>query len=87
MKSNEIDKIIADAVNESKRESKWHRPSKGNLTSIITARRVLNTLFMIGFILTIITYFVFPENKILFFSLGFGSIFLKIIEFYLRFMF
>ncbi len=87
MKSNEIDKIIADAVNESKRESKWHRPSKGNSTSILTARRVLNTLFMVGFILTIIIYFVFPENKILFFSFGFGSMILKIIEFYLRFMF
>lgn len=87
MKSNEIDKIIADAVNESKRESKWHRPSKGNSTSILTARRVLNTLFMAGFILTIIIYFVFPENKILFFSFGFGSMILKIIEFYLRFMF
>lgn len=87
MKSNEIDKIIADAVNESKRESKWHRPSKENSTSILTARRVLNTLFMVGFILTIIIYFVFPENKILFFSFGFGSMILKIIEFYLRFMF
>jgi len=87
VKSNEIDKIIADAVNESKRESKWHRPSKGNSTSILTARRVLNTLFMVGFILTIIIYFVFPENKILFFSFGFGSMILKIIEFYLRFMF
>jgi len=87
VKSNEIDKIIADAVNESKRESKWHRPSKGNSTSILTARRVLNTLFMAGFILTIIIYFVFPENKILFFSFGFGSMILKIIEFYLRFMF
>jgi len=87
VKSNEIDKIIADAVNESKCESKWHRPSKGNSTSILTARRVLNTLFMVGFILTIIIYFVFPENKILFFSFGFGSMILKIIEFYLRFMF
>lgn len=87
MKTNEIDQIIADAVNESKRESKWHRPSKGSSTSIMTARRLLNTLFMIGFILTIIVYFVFPEQKVLFFSLGFGSIILKLVEFYLRFMF
>jgi len=87
VKSSEVDQIIADAVNKSKRESKWHRPSKGNSTSILTARRLLNAAFMIGFVLTIIVYFVFPEKKILFFSLGFGSMILKIVEFYLRFMF
>ena len=87
MKADEIDKIIAEAVNDSKQRSKWHRSSRSGATGIITARRVINTIFMVGFLLTVIVYFVFPENKVLFFSLGFGSLMLKIIEFFLRFMF
>ncbi len=87
MKADEIDKIIADAVNESKRQSRWHRPTSGRTGKVDVARRWLNTLFMIGFVATIIVYFVFPEQKTLFFAIGFGSILLKLIEFYLRFMF
>lgn len=87
MKSDEIDKIIADAVNESKRKSKWHRPAKNSGAGIVTARRVINAVFMLGAILTVIVYFLFPENRVLFFSIGFGSIMLKIVEFFLRFMF
>lgn len=87
MKADEIDKIIAEAVNESKRQSRWHRPTEGRTRNIDKARRWLNTLFMIGFVVTIIVYFVFPEQKMLFFGIGFGSILLKLIEFYLRFMF
>lgn len=87
MKSDEIDKIIAEAVNSSKQQGKWHRPGGSSRHRIETARRLLNAAFMIGFILTIIIYFVFPAQKTLFFGVGFGSIILKVIEFYLRFMF
>ena len=87
MKSEDIDKIIAEAVNDSKRQSKWHRPGRGRSTSIQTARNVLNALHMLGFVAAVVVYFVFPEHRLLFFGIGFGAIVLKLVEFYLRFMF
>lgn len=87
MNQDEIDKIIADAVDDSKKTSRWHRPSRGQSTSIMTARKWLNITFMIGFAIALIVYFAIPEQKVLFFSVGFGAVVLKLIEFYLRFMF
>ncbi len=89
MNSEEIDKIIAEAVAESKSQSskKWHKPGKSSADGIMTARKVLNWTFMIGFIAAIIIYFAMPEQKVLFFSVGFGAMVLKLVEFYLRFMF
>lgn len=86
MQQDEIDKIIEEAVASSKKQSKWHRgQKKGN--GILRARQVLNTLFMLGFLAAIIIYFAFPENRALFFIVGFGTMALKIVEFILRFMF
>lgn len=85
MQQDEIDKIIEEAVASSKKQSKWHRPDNKN--GILKARQFLNVIFMIGFIAAVIIYFAFPENKILFFSVGFGAMALKIVEFILRFMF
>lgn len=88
MKQDEVDKIIADAVAESKR-SRRNRWNKGGSSSnsIQTARKVLNWTFMLGFLAAVIIYFVLPEQRMLFFCIGFSSIVLKLIEFYLRFMF
>ena len=86
MQQDEIDKIIEEAVAGSKKQSKWHRPS-GKKANIIRARNILNAVFMIGFIAAVIIYFALPENRTLFFCVGFGSMVLKIIEFILRFMF
>lgn len=91
MKTEEIDEIIAKAVAESKGKttkdgSKWHRP-KGSGDTIVKIRKVLNYVFILGFVVTIILYFMFPDNKALFFSVGFGSLALKIVEFLLRFLF
>ena len=87
MKTDEIDDIIAKAVEESKGKSgsRWHHPSKKKMTTE-KVRSILNTLFMLGFLAAIIIYFAFPESKVLFFSVGFGAMFLKIIEFIIRFM-
>ena len=87
MKSEDIDKIIAEARGDSKKQSKWHRPGRGRSTSIVTARNVLNAIFMVGFVAAVAVYFVFPEQKALFFGIGFGAIAVKLVEFYLRFMF
>jgi len=88
LKQEDVDKIIAEAVAESKRDSKkkWHK-GKGSSDAIKTARTVLNWTFMIGFAAALVVYFVWPEQKVLFYSLGFGSVLLKLVEFYLRFMF
>lgn len=88
MNQEDVDKIIADAVAESKNESrkKWHK-GKSSSNSVATARRILNWVFMVGFVAAIVIYFALPEQRVLFFSIGFGAIALKLIEFYLRFMF
>lgn len=87
MQQDEIDKIIAEAVASSKKQSKWHRQDNKKRDVILRARQVLNTVFMLGFLAAIIIYFAMPENRVLFFSVGFGAMALKIVEFILRFMF
>ncbi len=87
MKSDEIDKIIAEALeNDRKGKRKGKRVGRQS-DGIRTARKILNIVFMVGFVVAVVVYFVFPDQKVLFFSIGFGSMLLKIIEFYLRFMF
>ncbi len=85
----EIDKIIADAVAESKKQSKWHRPSNKGVSpeTIAQARKILNLVFMAMGIAAVIIYFTMPEQRLLFFCIGFGAVILKVVEFILRFMF
>ncbi|MCR5245585.1 MAG: hypothetical protein K6C31_04630 [Bacteroidales bacterium] len=49
-------------------------------------RNVLNILFMIGFVAAILIYFLLPDQRPLFFCVGFGAVVLKVVEFILRFM-
>lgn len=88
MNQEDVDKIIAEAVAESKAESrkKWHKGKSSN-DIVMTVRRVLNWTFMLGFAAAIIIYFILPEQRTLFFCVGFSAIALKLVEFYLRFMF
>lgn len=88
MKQDEVDKIIADAVAESRktRRGKWHKEGSSS-NSIQTVRKVLNWAFMLGFLAAVIIYFALPEERTLFFCVGFSAIVLKLVEFYLRFMF
>lgn len=88
MNQEDVDRIIAEAVAESKKESreKWHK-GKSSSNNIETARKVLNWTFMVGFVAAVVIYFALPEQRVLFFSIGFGAVALKLIEFYLRFMF
>lgn len=89
MNQEEVDKIIAEAVakDKEKRRGKWHKNKSNSGNGIDTARKVLNWTFMIGFAIAVIVYFALPEERTLFFCLGFGSVALKLAEFYLRFMF
>ena len=87
MQQDEIDKIIAEAIAEDKKKSrkKWHKSHNGD--AVATARKVLNWAFMLGFAVALIIYFLLPEQRTLFFCIGFGSIMLNLVEFYLRFLF
>ena len=87
MQQDEVDKIIAEAVASSKKQSKWNRPDKKKADTILRARQILNAVFMLGAIAAVIIYFALPENRMLHFSVGFGAIAVKIAEFILRFMF
>lgn len=84
MKSDEIDDIIAKALEENKQQ---HRHQGSKKDKIQTARKVLNIIFMVGFVAAVIIYFALPEQRVLFFSVGFGAMAVKIVEFFLRFMF
>lgn len=89
MNTEDIDKIIADALEEDKKKKHQSKIKLGKQSSdgILVARKILNIVFMIGFVAAIIIYFAFPDNKPLFFYVGFGAMLLKIAEFFLRFMF
>ena len=88
MNQEDVDRIIAEAVAESKNERrhKWHK-GKAAGDAVQTIRKVLNWTFMIGFVAAIVIYFTLPEQRVLFFCVGFGAVALKLAEFYLRFMF
>ena len=48
-------------------------------------RAVLNVLFMIGALISVILYFTLGEDKIVFFYVCGASLFLKMMEFVFRF--
>ena len=87
MNQEDVDKIIAEAIAESKNEKKkkWHK-GKSSGDTVQKVRQVLNWTFMAGFAAAIVIYFVLPEERVLFFCVGFGAVALKLAEFYLRFM-
>ncbi len=88
MKTDDIDKIIAEALEAEKRKKGGTAKSSDSKSiNVDKVRKVLNMLFMIGFVAAVIVYFAYPDQRVLFFSLGFGAMFLKIVEFALRFMF
>lgn len=93
MKTEDIDKIIAEALEKEKdvKRSPWHRPSDDKQQQkrdhIQRVRNMLNTVFMLAFVAAIILYFLLPNDRTAFFCVGFGAIILKIVEFALRFMF
>jgi hypothetical protein len=87
MKADEVDKIIAEALEKDRQQHSRRRSTNSKRDNIQTARKVLNIIFMVGFLAAVIIYFALPDNRVLFFSVGFGAILIKIVEFILRFMF
>ena len=86
MNTEDIDKIIAESLEKDK-ASKWHRPQKKKSDKMTQVRQVLNVVFMLGFLAAVIIYFAMPENRVLFFCVGFGAMAIKIVEFIIRFLF
>ena len=87
MNTEDIDKIIAESLEMEKKASKWHRPEKKKSDKMGQVRQVLNVVFMLGFLAAVIIYFAMPENRMLFFCVGFGAMAVKIVEFIIRFLF
>ncbi|MBO5750726.1 MAG: hypothetical protein J6R36_07270 [Bacteroidaceae bacterium] len=88
MKTDDIDKIIAEALEEERKKSGGGiRRGKGNSANILKIRRVLNVVFMLGALAAFALYFLLPEQRMLFMGVGFGAMILKIVEFGLRFLF
>lgn len=50
-------------------------------------RNILNVLFLIGAVVSVILYFTIGEDKTLFFYVCGASLFIKMVELFLRFMF
>ena len=87
MKTEDIDKIIAESLEKEKKASKWHRPEKKKSDKIAQVRQVLNAVSILEIQAAVIIYFAMPENRMLFFCVGFGAMAVKIVEFIIRFLF
>lgn len=48
-------------------------------------KQSLNTLFLIGFVVTLILYIAMPDNRTPFLIAGFVSMAIKLVEFFIRF--
>ncbi len=79
MNREEIEKIVEESARQA------HHSHKG--PSIDQIRKFLNFIFLVCAAIGLILYFAYPENRIIGLGvLGIGM-FLKIIEFFLRFLF
>lgn len=79
MNREEIEKLVEESANQARK----HR--KGPSTDQI--RKVLNTLFLIAAVVGLVCYFAIPENRWIGLGIVGGGMILKVIEFFIRFMF
>lgn len=86
MNAEEIDKLIAESVEQERKKSRWHRPQRARRHGLLGVRNALNVVFMLGFVAAIVIYFAWPQERGLFFCVGFGAVILKVVEFIIRFM-
>lgn len=83
MQSDEIDKIIEEALKKDGSKRHHRRPSQDRTK---TVRKILNVIFLVGAAFTLFVFFMYPDNKMLFYCIGFGSILIKIVEYFIRFL-
>lgn len=79
MNREEIEKIVEESARQA------HHSHKG--PSVDQIRKFLNFIFLICAAIGLILYFAYPENRIIGLGILGAGMFLKIIEFFLRFLF
>ena len=79
MTREEIEKLIEETANQERAKRKG--PSMEQM------RRVLNTLFLILAVVGLVLYFAMPDRHLVGIAVIGAGMFLKIIEFLLRFLF
>lgn len=79
MDREEIERLIEEAGNSARR--------KQRMPSARTMRTILNTLFLIGAAVGLVWYFVQPQDSHTGQFIIAGAMGLKVIEFFIRFMF
>lgn len=79
MNREEIEKLVEESAHQARKPQK--RPSTDQI------RKVLNTLFLILALIGIICYFAIPDNRWIGIGIVGSGMILKVIEFFIRFMF
>lgn len=79
MNREEIEKLVEESAHQARKQRKG--PSTDQI------RKVLNTLFLILALIGIICYFAIPDNRWIGIGIVGGGMILKVIEFFIRFMF
>ena len=79
MTREEIEKLIEETANKERAKRKG--------SSMEQMRRVLNTLFLILAVVGLVLYFAMPDRHLVGIAVIGAGMFLKIIEFLLRFLF
>lgn len=79
MNREEIEKLIEETAQQEHTGKKRF--------SIEGARRVLNIVFLVLAVVGVFIYFAFPEHRVAGLGIVGAGMFLKIIEFFLRFLF
>lgn len=79
MNREEIEKLVEESAHQARKQRK--SPSTDQI------RKVLNTLFLILALIGIICYFAIPDNRWIGIGIVGSGMILKVIEFFIRFMF
>ena len=79
MNREEIEKLVEESAAQARKRR------KGPSTEQI--RQILNTLFLIAAVVGIICYFAIPENRWIGLGIVGSGMILKVIEFFIRFLF
>lgn len=79
MDREEIEKLIEETARKER--------EKRRVLNVDTVRHVLNVVFLVCAVMGLILYFALPERHILGMSIIAAGMFLKIVEFLLRFLF
>ena len=87
MNKEEIDKLVEEALEKEKKDKGPGKISHSAAHRIVMIRRMLNAVFMLGFVAAIVIYFAMPSQRLLFYIVGFSSLAIKTAEYFLRFLF